>query len=82
MQNENLRQAVEAVERELSTLSRNSRAGSTPSLDGLTIAWSSLVKAIDLEPAHRPIECPHCHRMETMAATRCGYCWAMLSPTT
>jgi hypothetical protein len=66
-----LRAIVEAVDREITCLSR-------PEADGLMASWDTLVKFLALGPAPETRECPACGRTAMLEATRCGYCWAAL----
>jgi hypothetical protein len=79
MQVENLRTAIVAMDRELSALPRGPGASS---LAGVTDAWAGVVKAIDLEPEAPQRECPACHHLGMLKASRCGYCWIVLPPLT
>jgi hypothetical protein len=46
----------------------------------LALAWAGLVDLLALGPAPEIRDCPTCHHVGMLAATRCGYCWAELAP--
>jgi len=46
----------------------------------LRAAWAELVGVLALGPAPQTRECPACHGIGMRAASRCGQCWAALSP--
>ena len=46
----------------------------------LAASWAQLVKLLALGPAPEYRECPHCKQLGMLSATRCGFCWAMLTP--
>jgi len=73
---ENLRVAVDGVEREIAELSRDdSRRPSA--LQG---AWSQLVGILALEPRRAMRACPRCGNLGMLDATLCSYCWLKLLP--
>ncbi len=43
-------------------------------------AYDELVKDLDLGPEPELRDCPHCKHTGLKAATRCGRCWAKLTP--
>jgi hypothetical protein len=75
-----LRDMVATVDREIARRSR-AEAGDGDA-DGLIASWDALVKFLALGPAPQTRECPACGRTAILEATRCGYCWASLQPTT
>lgn len=76
-----LRRALAAVEAQLSCLSREATAEEhRAAMGGLRASWTSLVELLDLGPAPELRECPDCKHIGMRGATRCGYCWATLSP--
>lgn len=46
----------------------------------LTDAWARLVKLLALGPAPALRACPVCGYLGMRDATRCGHCWAALTP--
>ena len=71
-----LRWLVAQVTRELEDVERGAEGRQ---IEGLSLAWSSLVVelALGVEPALR--ECPHCRRGILQAAVRCRYCMSRSS---
>ena len=47
---------------------------------GLRASWTELVRALALGPAPETRACPACKGIGMAAASRCGHCWADLSP--
>jgi hypothetical protein len=43
-------------------------------------AWNRLVAALDLGPEPEVRACARCGELGMRAATRCGHCWAALTP--
>ena len=77
----NLRIVVSEIERELSCLARNAPAAEhRAAISALTASWAQLVglMALGVAPARR--QCPSCGNSGMRAATRCGSCWASLTP--
>jgi hypothetical protein len=62
-----LRTLIAAIEQEFGGRDRPAR-------------WSELVEALALGPEPEVRRCTHCSRLTMRAATRCGYCWAVLTP--
>ncbi len=73
---ENLRIAVDGVDREIADLSRDN--SQRPS--ALQGAWSQLVGILALEPQRATRSCPRCGKLGMLDATLCGYCWLKLVP--
>jgi hypothetical protein len=74
-----LRALVTAVGEEIALAPGAARtADSHGPQTALDMAWSSLIKMLDLGPAPEMRECPECGRQGLVGATRCGYCWASL----
>lgn len=48
--------------------------------EALFASFADLVKQLALGPEPEVRECPHCKGIGMLAATRCGTCWAKLSP--
>ena len=73
----NLRALIDTIDREITQLSP-SGAGhpATP----LRASWTELVKQLALGPEPATRECPTCHSVGMRAASRCGQCWAKLTP--
>ena len=71
-----LRAAVAEVESYIAHLPRTN-----PGSDhGLPAAWATLVQLMALGSPPQLRDCPRCGRAGMRAATRCGHCWARLSP--
>jgi hypothetical protein len=70
-----VRSAVEKMGREVSLVAGPAGAGGE-----LDVAWGRLVDALALGPAPELRNCPHCGAEGMRAATRCGNCWADLTP--
>jgi len=66
-----LRAAVTTVEKEIAR---------DPANAALKAAWAELVDVLALGPADETRECPACHAIGMRAASRCGSCWASLTP--
>jgi len=83
MNNPNLRAAVATIAGELSALS-SLPAGTIPpsSILALQASWTRLVGLLALTPEDELRTCPKCQQTIMRAATRCGYCWEKLVPTT
>lgn len=77
-----LRFAVRAMDRQLVML-RTQPTGEqyATALGGLTTTWAALVAELAIGPAPELRSCPTCGRLGMSAATRCGYCWARITPT-
>lgn len=43
-------------------------------------AYDEVVRDLDLGPEPELSNCPHCNATGLKAATRCGQCWAKLTP--
>ena len=66
-----LRSIVAVIEREILQLQPTS---------ALRVEWAKLVDVLALGPAPQTRECPTCHGIGMRAASRCGQCWAALTP--
>jgi hypothetical protein len=74
-----LRQAVHAVEQQISALPGHSTLDAYRAASGdLAASWAALCKLLALGEAAPLRECPHCHHLGMSTATLCGYCWAKL----
>lgn len=74
-----LRQAVHAVEQQISALPGHTtvdayRAATTD----LAASWAALCKMLALGEAAPLRECPRCHHLGMSIATLCGRCWLRL----
>ena len=74
-----LRQAVHAVEQQISALPGQTtvdayRAAATD----LAASWAALCKLLALGEAAPLRECPRCHHLGMRTATLCGRCWLRL----
>jgi len=76
-----LRATVATLERELWSLPRRVTGddGRNPP-SGLLASFRDLVAQLDLGPEPELRECPVCAHLGRRAATRCGTCWAALTP--
>ena len=52
----------------------------SPPTPALRAAWADLVGVLALGSAPPMRECPTCHGVGMLAASRCGHCWAALEP--
>ncbi len=78
-----LRAIVETIDHEMACLSRQTTPEeSRRTTARLLASWAGLIKTLALGPAPETRECPVCKQIGMRAATRCGYCWATLSPPT
>ena len=76
-----LRTAVAEVDRQLSLLrSEDAAASKTTAADGLLARWADVIELLALGPEPEVRECPYCGHKGMRAATRCGHCWAKLTP--
>ena len=76
-----LRIVVSDIERDLSCLAREAPIDEHRSAIGaLTASWARLVELLALGLAPELRQCPVCGKSGTPAATRCGYCWSVLTP--
>ena len=76
-----LRALVASMDRAVDVTSRaaseeRGAIASTP----LHQAWRALVVALDLGPEPETRACPRCGALAMKLATRCGHCWATLTP--
>jgi hypothetical protein len=75
---EELRPIVERMDRDVTRLA--ARAGDQRDGAALVASWAKLVDFLALGPAPDLADCPHCGASGIRAATRCGQCWAKLTP--
>jgi hypothetical protein len=76
-----LRIVVSDIERELSCLGKlASPAEHQSALGALTASWARLVELLALGAAVELRQCSRCGGRCMRAATRCGRCWAALTP--
>jgi len=76
-----VRTTVSSITAQMTDLAqRDSVEGCRLVATDLAAAWAQLVKLLALGPAPEYRECPHCKKLGMRAATRCGFCWAMLIP--
>lgn len=66
-----LRSIVNAIDQEILAV---------PPTAVLRAAWAELVQVLALGPAPQTRECPACHSVGMLAASRCGHCWVALEP--
>ena len=65
-----LRVLVASVDRELLQMAEKHE---------LAAAWAELVGLLALGPKPKFRVCPSCKNVGMLDATRCGYCWSLLS---
>ena len=75
-----LRPIVSRVDRAMSSVLARTEAGQSAPPEDLLESWAELVEALALGPEPELRDCPVCGRRGMRAATRCGYCWAKLTP--
>jgi hypothetical protein len=75
-----VRSAVEAMDREVASLTDRTPGANAAGLTDLRSSWGKLVEVLALGPAPELRDCPHCGTTGMRAATRCGKCWAKLVP--
>lgn len=76
-----LRATVATIEREISRLPTHAPDDdSTTGLSRLRGSFADLVEQLELGPEPETRQCPVCKEIGMRAATRCGYCWAKLTP--
>lgn len=75
-----VREAVEAVDREVARLAGHTSVEDAPALDRLRASWGRLVDLLALGPAPERRACPHCGGVGMLDATLCGRCWTELAP--
>ncbi len=76
-----LRSTVASIEREISRLPRQATdTDSTSPMNCLLASFADLVEQLGLGPEPEVRQCPACKQVVMLAATRCGYCWAQLTP--
>jgi hypothetical protein len=75
-----VREAITAVDREVTKLAAHTSAEAAPALDGLRSSWGILVEILALGPPPERRTCPHCGNVGVLAAIRCSRCWLELVP--
>jgi hypothetical protein len=75
-----LRTFVDAVERDVTQVSKGTSAQDPVSVARLVESWAKLVDHLALGPVPELRACPHCGAVGMRAATRCGGCWKKLVP--
>jgi len=75
-----VRKAIEAVDREVARLAGHTSAEAAPALDGLRASWGKLVDLLALGPPPERRACPHCGNVGMLTATRCSRCGLELVP--
>jgi hypothetical protein len=76
-----LRAIVAGIGRELGRLpAREASEGADAPAERLRASFAELVDLLALGPEPELRECPACGRLGRRDATRCGGCWAKLSP--
>jgi hypothetical protein len=80
MLQDGLRTFVDAVGRDVVSVSQGGSSQGSASVAKLVGSWTKLVDFLALGPAPELRECPHCGAVGMRAATLCGYCWKKLVP--
>lgn len=80
MLHDGLRVFVDAVARDVSSVSQSASAPDATNVGRLVTSWGRLVEFLALGPAPELRDCPHCGVAGMRAATLCGYCWSELVP--
>jgi hypothetical protein len=76
-----LRIIVSDIDHELACLGRQASAAEHRSaVEALTVSWTRMTALLALGTAPELRQCPRCGSSGMRAATRCGSCWASLSP--
>ena len=76
-----LRALVATIEHELAALSQKGGSAQMPPANELLLSsWAALVAQLALGPEPEVRQCPVCKNFGMKAATRCGFCWAKLTP--
>lgn len=76
-----VRMAISDMDRQLSSLGSEAEPEKQQlALAALRKSWTGLVELLALGPAPEVRSCPSCGKQGLRAATRCGYCWAELTP--
>lgn len=76
-----LRASTVVIDQQISRLSKSlSIEEYRAATEALLASWAGLVQLLALGQAAELRECPSCRHFGMRAATRCGYCWAELSP--
>lgn len=76
-----LRALVAIVDGEMTRVTRPSQTeGGVDSFGPLRASWADLVRELALGPEPEVRECPVCGSVGMRDATRCGHCWAKLTP--
>lgn len=78
--NARLRPLVTAIDQKMSRLEHGTMPLTGSAMGEIFESWSALVDVLSLGPAPELRECPECGRSGMRAATRCGFCWAKLTP--
>ena len=78
-----LRATMATMEREIARLPRQvADADTTSPMNGLLASFADLVEQLELGPEPEVRQCPVCKQVVMLAATRCGYCWTKMTPST
>jgi hypothetical protein len=80
MMRDGLRVFVDAVERDVASVSQCASPQESVSVARLVGSWARLVDFVALGPAPEFRECPYCSAVGMRAATRCWSCWKKLVP--
>ena len=75
-----VRKAIETVDREVAKLAGHTSAEAASALDGLRSSWGILVDLLALGPPPERRACPHCGNVGMLTATQCSRCGLELVP--
>jgi hypothetical protein len=76
-----LRATVAAMDRSISRLPRQAMdTDVTSTVNALLASFADLVEQLELGPEPEVRQCPSCMQIVMLAATRCGYCWNVITP--
>jgi len=78
--NARLRPLVTSIDQKMLRLADGTVSLTGSGMGELLESWAVLVDLLELGPAPELRECPECGRTGMRAATRCGFCWAKLTP--
>ncbi len=79
-QDASLRPVVATISREMSRLAGGRPSETRTGIGELLESWAELVELRRWGQPPEMRECPVCGHRGMRAATRCGFCWTMLSP--
>lgn len=77
--NANPHVAIDSLDGQLAQLASSS-APDGDAIAKLRASWTVLLELLAIDRPHEVRVCPSCRHVGMRAATRCGHCWAKLSP--